>query len=174
MPTSVHRRGIPEVPLDPTDPKSAEQVRQFLRDIRQAVVDLRGPKSPPTVPTNFKVTPLAFGNLLQWTRGVNADGTEVLWNSTASLAGAVVIDAGSGNQHVDYVGNSGIKRFYWVRSYDAHAPVRSIEAGPLAGTTLASGTGVTPPAPPPTGGQIVTDVTTGELVDRFGRGGRLQ
>jgi hypothetical protein len=160
----INRRGIGEVPMDLT---SHEQLRRFLIDIRQTVVDLRGPTTPPTAPTNFKVTPLAVAVLLQWTRGLNADGTEVLWNTSTSLSGATVIDAGSGNQHVDYVSNSTQKRFYWVRSYDAHSTSRSIEAGPLAATPMASGSSVTPPTPPVAGQGTTTDTTTGRTVDRY-------
>ena len=173
--SNIVQRGIPEVPLDPTNPKSAEEVRQFLVNLRQTVVDLRGPKHTPTAPSNFKVTPMAFANLLQWTSGVDADGTNVFWNSKPTLSGAVQVDVGGSQQHVDYVGNSGVTRYYWIQSYDAHSQFHSsvsIEVGPLSGATLASGTGVNVPPPPPSGQQQVMQTTTGQTVSKTqpGRG----
>jgi hypothetical protein len=160
---------LPEVPLDPLHPGSAEQMRQLLIGLRQAVLDLRGPVNVPTPPSNFKATPLDFAVLLQWTQGINADGTEVLWNTQPTLVGANVIDVGRSVQHVDYVGNVNVKRFYWIRSYDAHAPTRSREVGPLAAMTLASGTGVTPPTPPPASQGLAIDPRKGYPVSRYGR-----
>lgn len=157
----VTRRGIPEVPMDVTKP---EEMRRFLVEIRQTVVALRGTQQPPQTPTNFKATPTGFGVLLQWTPGLHADGTEVLWNSTPTLSGAVIIDAGSSTQHMDYVSNT-TQRFYWIRSYDAHSPLRSVEAGPLAATPLAAGSSVATPTPPPIGQQTVIDSTTGHPVN---------
>jgi hypothetical protein len=161
---AIIRRSIPEVPMDVS---SQEEMRQFLLHLRQTVVDLRGTTTPPTPPTNFKATPLAVAVLLQWTRGINADGTEVLWSLTPNIGAATVIDAGSGNQHVDYVSNSTQKRYYWVRSYDAHSPARSIEVGPQSATPMASGSSVTPPTPPPSSQGITADSSTGRTVDRY-------
>jgi hypothetical protein len=159
----ITRRGIPEVPLDIT---SKEEMRRFLIDMRQTVVDLRGPTQPPAPPTNFKATALAQAVLLQWTSGLHADGTEVLWNTTPTLATATVIDAGSSAQHVDFVSNT-TKRYYWVRSYDNHSPLRSVEVGPQAMTPQAAGTSVATPTPPPAGQQLTTDTTSGRIVNKF-------
>jgi hypothetical protein len=172
--SDVKQRRLPEVPID-FGKNNAE--RQLLVELRQSVVDLRGPHAPPTAPTNFKVTPMAFGNLLQWTRGVAADGTHVFWNSTPSLARAVLIDVGLSHQYVDFVGNVGVKRYYWVQSYDSHIQFHgavSVEVGPVAGTTLAAGTGVNVPTPPPPGQVQVTQSQTGQVSDRYqpGRGQR--
>jgi hypothetical protein len=172
--SNLNQRRLPEVPMDFGKNDSE---RRVVSEMRQAIVDLRGPQAPPGIPTNFVVTPLAFGNLLQWTRGINADGTNVYWNSKPTLAGAVLIDVGNSHQHVDYVGNANVKRYYWVQSYDSHVQFNgatSIEVGPVAGTTLASGTGVNVPAPPPAGATQVTNVQTGQVSDRYqpGRGQR--
>jgi hypothetical protein len=166
---AVRQRGVPEVPLDAPS-------RDWLVELRQNVVDLRGTLAVPNAPSNFKATALAFAVLLQWTRGQNSDGTQVLWNSTPTLAGANIIDVGGSAQHVDYVGNTAITRFYWVRSYDSQAPTSSPSTssavGPLSATTLASGVGVTPPAPPPGGGTMAIEPTTGHVVPtNFQRGG---
>lgn len=165
---AVTRRGIPEVPMDVT---SAAEMRRFLVDMRQTVVDMRGPLQPPGIPSNFKATALAFAVLLQWTRGLHADGTEILWNLTPNLATATVIDAGSSSQHIDYVSNT-TKRFYWVRSYDNHSPTRSVEVGPLGVTPAASGTVVATPTPPPAGSSLTKDSTSNRIVDRYNPHGR--
>lgn len=161
---AISKRGIPEVPMDVT---SREEMRQFLINLRQTVVDLRGPTTAPSAPTNLRATPLAFAVLLQWTRGVNADGTELLWNTSPSLSGANVIDVGSGNSHTDYVSNATQKRYYWVRSYDAQSPSRSIETGPVNATPLAAASSVVPPAPPPISQGAAHNSITGQVVDRY-------
>ena len=164
---NITQRRLPEVPGDFGKNKAE---RDLLVEMRQAVIDLRGPQTPPTAPTNFKVTPMGFANLLQWTRGINADGTHVYWNSKASLAGAVQIDVGSSHQHLDYVGSAGVTRYYWIQSYDSQVQFHgsgSVEVGPVAGTTLASGTGVAVPTPPPPGQQQVTQGQTGQVIDRY-------
>ena len=171
---TIARRGIPEVPLNPTDPKSAEEMRQLLVQMRQTIVDLRGPKATPTAPTNLKATAMAYAILLQWTPGQNADTTEILWNSTPSLASATLITQVAGGQYTDYVGNSGVTRYYWARSVDLHGRdtcgclIRSIESGPVSATTLASGTGVVTPPPPPPGQSIVTQPITGRKINQTG------
>jgi len=167
MPNRVKQRGIPEVPLNPTDPGSAEQMRRLLVDIRQGVIDLRGPKSPPTPPSNFKATAMAFAVLLQWTRGLNTDCTELLWNSKPTLNGAVVIDQGGSQQYVDYIGAASVTRFYWVRSCQDVAGIVGREVGPVSATTLASGTSTPFPAPPPPAQSIVIDPATGHPVGNY-------
>lgn len=140
-------RGIPEVPMMPDmDP----QHRRFLQDMRQVLVQLQEAQSVPARPTNLAVTPQAFANLVTWTRSAGADYHEVLWNTTPTLAGAVIVPVGDAQQWTDNVGKNGIKRFYWVRAHKNSGP-RSLETGPVAGTTLASGTAVNPPNLPPSG-----------------------
>lgn len=167
---TVRTRGIPEVPVDIT---SKEQLRQFLSDLRETVVGLRGTTQLPSSPTNFKVTPMAFANLLQWTNGDNADGVDVLWSATPDISTATQIDVGLSNQHLDYVGADAVKRYYWIRSYDKSAPAGTISTslvvGPIAGTTLASGTATATPTPPPAGTQLVKHPITGYNVNRHGR-----
>lgn len=170
--SNLNQRRLPEVPLD--FGKNMQE-RQFVLELRQAIIDLRGPHSAPTAPSNFKVTPLAFANLLQWTRGVNADGTHVLWNTKPTLEGAVLVDVGLSHEYRDYVGNNGVTRYYWIQSYDAQSQfhsLTSVEVGPIAGTTLAAGVGVNTPPPPPAGQQQTTNTKTGQIIDRYqpGRG----
>lgn len=140
--TSVPR-GIREVPqhLD-------QATYSFLSDLRENVIALRGQLAPPTVPTNLTVTPISFGNLLQWTRPINADFVEVLWNTSANIATAQIVPVGLAAQWTDNIGKVGILRYYWVRSARNNG-ARSSASPPVSGTSLASGTGVTPPPPPP-------------------------
>ena len=142
-------RGIPEVPMG-----LDQGLRRHLVDMREVVLQLREAMSPPTIPSNLKVTSQAFSNLVQWTRSINADFFEVLWASTPNLQQANIVNVGNSAQWVDQIGNNGITRFYWVRAVKTTGP-RSLEVGPQSGTTLASNSGVTPPAPPPPSQQVV-------------------
>lgn len=142
-------RGIPEVPMG-----LDQGLRRHLTDVREVLIQLRGSLAPPTVPSNLRVTSQAFGNLVQWTRSVNADFFEVLWSNTPNLQQANIIDVGNSAQWIDHVGNSAVQRFYWVRAAKKTGP-RSLELGPQAGTTLASNSGVTPPTPPPPSQEVV-------------------
>lgn len=166
---SIKQRRIPEVPTSVKDPN---ELLDLLREMRQALVDARGPTHTPGAPTNFKVTPLAGAILLQWSRGENADGTEILWNTSPTLNGALTVDVAGSSQYTDYVGAGGVKRFYWLASYDSHAPAGSPSLssviGPLSTTSLASGSGATPPAPPPQG-VMSTNIRIGYPIDRYGR-----
>ena len=146
-------RAIPELPCNGS---MSPRQRRIQVDMRQNTIGVRKAQSPPTTPTNLKVTPLAFNNMVQWTRSVNADFYEVLWSSTPQLSGATAVAVGDSAQWTDNVGQSGITRYYWVRGRK-FTGVKSIEAGPQAGTTLAATTGVTPPTPPPASQTIVQD-----------------
>jgi len=150
--------GVREVPQGVDD-----ELRGFLEDLRRNVVAIRTNQSPITSPTNFKVTPLPFGNLLQWTRTVNADYYEVLWNTNPTLQNANIQGVGDSAQHVDQVGNSGIKRFYWLRARKYTGSASGL-TGPLSGVTLAATPGVTPPTPPPPSHIFVVDTTTGHSI----------
>lgn len=151
-------RGLPEVPLG-IEP----QLRRFLIDLRQTVHDLRGPQAPPATPTNFKVTPEALANLLQWTPVADADYHVILWNTVPSLTNAfVAASLVAGGQYVDYVGQANVKRWYWIRAH-RFTGSRSTETPAQAGTTLAAGTAVAPPTPPPVGTAIANNQRTGGI-----------
>lgn len=136
-------RGIPEVPLG-LDP----QHRRFLTDLRQVVLDLRDQQSPPSIPSNFSVTPEPFGNLLQWTRATNSDFTEVLWSDSPDITKAVVVPVGDAQGWFDHIGQKNITRYYWVRAARNTGP-RSNPTATVSGTSLDSTVGVNPPTPPP-------------------------
>lgn len=156
--------GIDEVPTMPLHQANQNNMRRLLTQFRNNILALRSSLAPINPPTNLKVTAQAFGAKIQWTREPNADGYEVLWNTTASLAGAHVLDVGNSAEWTDNVGQVGITRFYWIRAYRKASGVRSQEAGPKSATTLASGAGVAPPVPPPPSRILVIDQRTGQAV----------
>ena len=167
---------LPEVPLLPErtilDKEGkphkvilgGSELRQFLSEVRKSIEQLRGQTSSPGLPSNLKVTPQAFGNLIQWSRGTGADFHEVLWNTTPTTLNANVVPVQNAAQWNDNVGQVGVKRWYWVRAVKQtalHAVTRTIELGPIAGTTLASGAGVAPPSPPAPGVNQALNERTG-------------
>lgn len=137
------------------------QHRRFLSDLREVVLSLREAQTVPPTPTNLTVTPEAFSNLVQWTRSTGADYSEVLWNTSPTLPGAIVVPVGNAQQWTDNVGQAGVKRWYWVRARKSNG-AQSLETPPVAGTTLASGTAVPPPKTPPIGQQQRIDQRTGQ------------
>jgi hypothetical protein len=165
-------RGIPEVPMLPTKSivdrngqthqvmSDTVQLRRWMVDMREQMIALRASQNPPGLPSNLKVTPQAFSNLVQWSRGVDADFHEVLWNTSPTVINATVVNVADSAQWTDNVGQAGVKRYYWVRSHK-NTGSRSLEVGPQSGTTLAAGTGVAPPTPPPQGVQQVINQRTG-------------
>lgn len=165
-------RGIPEVPMLATrkivdrDGKThhvladSPELRRFLQDLREQVVQLRAKQTLPGNPSNVKVTPQAFGNLVQWTRGTEADYHEVLWNTSPTIINANVVNVADSAQWTDNVGQVGITRFYWVRARKLNG-TQSLEIGPGSGTTLAAAVGVAPPTPPVPGRNQVLNQRTG-------------
>lgn len=140
------------------------ETRRFLVELRKSVEQMRGTLAPPSLPSNLKVTPQAFGNLIQWSRGTGSDYHEVLWNTVPTIINAHVIPVMNGAQWTDNIGQTGVKRYYFVRGVKQvapHAYTRTIEVGPIAGTTLASNAGVTPPTPPVSGVNQALNTRTG-------------
>jgi len=166
-------RGVYEVPINKVKVTVDWEKRKvtvddkplhdFLVDLRETVVQLRATQAPLPVPTNFRGTALAFAALLEWTRVQGADYYEILWNSTPTLITATVQGVADSQRWIDNVGQTGIKRFYWVRARK-FTGAKSAEAGSVAVTTLAAAAGVAPVAPPPPGHVIVTDSTSGHIV----------
>lgn len=160
-------RGVREIPTN-----IDEGLRGFLTDLKEQVQSLRGTQIPLAQPTNFKVTPMAFGNLLQWTRIIGADYYEVLWSTTANNQKANIQGVGDSAQWFDAVGNVGVKRFYWVRARKFLGAASALTPG-FSGTTLASNTGTVPPTPPPASHILVLDQQTGHVIPyTLVRGGR--
>jgi hypothetical protein len=140
-------KGIPEVPLS-VDPV----LRPLLVAMREELLNARRLRAPLGSPSNFSVTPQDRANLLQFTRPLNADYFEVLWSPTSSFAAAQVLGTSTANIYTDFIGQAAIKRFYWVRARN-YQGAEGPPTGPIAGTTLAVGSTVNPPTPPPIGQQ---------------------
>jgi len=149
---------IVNVPLDP-------QERRLFVDLREELLHLRQRQAIPDAPTNLKATGQAFQNLIQWTRSSDADYYEVLHAPTPSLLDPLLqtTDVGNSALWVDRIGNTGIKKFYWVRARK-RTGATSLEVGPVNATTVASATGVTPPTPPPASNILVLDKATGRVI----------
>ncbi len=151
-------RGVPEVPFGIKDP----QVRQHLIDMRECVKTLMGTLAPPAVPSNAKVTAQPLGNLVQWTRGISSDYHELLVSSTPSTQKAQVVDVGNSASYFDNIGDTGIQRFYWIRSRK-FTGARSLNVFAGKGTTLASTATVTPPIAPPSSQIQALNTQTGHI-----------
>lgn len=141
-------RGIPEVPmLSSSDP----ELRRFLVDLRQSVLNLRPTQTPLSSPTNLQVTPQDRANLIQFTRSANADFFELLWSLSNDISKAQIVNILTSNSHLDWIGQAGVTRFYWVRAGYFTSSIRSNPVGPISGTSLGVGTAVNFPTPPPPG-----------------------
>lgn len=147
--------GIREVPND----FPAHQ-RNFLSDLRNAVVRLQSSVTPTRPPTNLKVTPIAAANVIQFTRS-DGDAYVVYSSPTADITKATAYQIGSVQQFTEQLGAGGVKRFYWVSAVKAATGTTSALTGPVSATTLAIGAAATVPTPPPATDSPETDASTG-------------
>lgn len=134
--------GIPEVPSS-----FSVAERLFLSHLRNNVIQLLPSRVPPRAPTNLKVTPVAGGNYIQFTKS-DGDDYVVYAGSTGELAKATPNDVKLSSAYVDNIGQGGVARFYWVKAKKQGQPDSDI-LGPVSGVTLALNVPtVVPPAPP--------------------------
>ena len=160
-------RGVREIPVG-----IDRDLRDFLVDLQEQVKSLRGTQQPLAQPTNFKVTPMAFGNLLQWTRVTGAEYYEVLWSTTADNTKSNIVGVGDSAQWFDNIAQVGVKRFYWVRGRKYLGASSPLTPG-FSGTTLASNVGTNPPTPPPASHILILDQQSGHVIPyRLVTGGR--
>jgi hypothetical protein len=154
-------RGIKEVPSDlPT------HHRDFFQDLRENVLRLMASQAAPRPPVGLKVIPISFGNVVQFIR-TDGDFYEVLWSTTPNIQNATSVNIGTSQQWQDNVGKAAITRYYWVRAVNQISGadfIKSTEVGPVPGTTLASGTAATVPAPVAAADTLVLDQKTGTIV----------
>jgi hypothetical protein len=118
----------------------------FLQTLVSTLKELQQTVIPPNPPSNLKVTPKAGGNIVQFTRS-NGDVYALYKSTSPSLNGATRVDLGKANQYVDDVGDAGVTVFYWI--FAKTNQLTSTTVGPVSGTTLALGTTITTPTPPP-------------------------
>jgi hypothetical protein len=155
---------IPEVPFDLPEP-----VRRYLTHLRNAVISVNDSIAPPEVVTNFTVTPMAGGNLIEFTRS-NADFYSIYWSSGFDFDKAeVLVSLGQNSRYEDPIGAGGVTRYYWVAANRRNG-LRAITDF-VASTSLALGTPITPPAPPPIGGTPFTSPAAGGPTD-YGQGSK--
>jgi plastocyanin len=167
-------RGIGEVPTEVVSltkdsqgnvKVNSSQLRRFLVDVREQVLQLRQRTSLPGSPTNLRATAQSFQNLVQWSRTADADYYEVVSALKPNLSdpSAVTTDVGNSVSWTDNVGNHSITKYYWVRARKLTGS-SSPNVGPVSATTLAAGTGVTPPSPPPPAQILVLDRISGRVI----------
>lgn len=148
--------GIPEAPHD-----LPWHWREAWNAMRNAILELRPSQIPPTPPTNVTVTPMAGGNLVQFTRS-DGDQYVLYWNDIPSVNGSIRIDLGQANEYLHEIGAVGVRIYYWIKAKKGQ--MESVLSGVKTGTTLALGTVVVPPEPPAASEFPVTSDETGEIL----------
>lgn len=147
------KRNIREIPKN-----IPPEMRGFLQDVRETLLDIRGALSAPRQPIQFTGTAIPGGALLTWVM-TDADTYEILWNSTPNISGASVVEAGNSGQWQDGMGAANVTRYYWLRAKKSTGVVAPI-VGPVKVTSAALGAGVTLPVPPPASDRLVLNQTT--------------
>ena len=151
-PREVH--GIPEIPAN-----TNTSMRSALTQIRNVVVRLQGKREPAIGVTNLRVTPIGFGNIVDFTRS-NGDSYTLYWSLSANSAQASPIPIGQQSRYTHNVGKDGVKVYYWIQTIKDNGSNSKL-VGPKNGTTLVSNAAVTVPTPPPSSSSPSTDITTG-------------
>ena len=130
-------------------------LRDFLTQMRNAVVELQEINQPPRPVINLVATAKAGGVIIQFTR-TDGDHYIVYANTTPTLKEARVVDIGNKGEYVDDIGKSAELRYYWVRAKKGN--LASTITGPVFATTLGLAVEITPPiAPPTTDEQVYSD-----------------
>lgn len=122
--------------------------RDFLQSLRDAVIEAQGSLAPPEAVENLRVTPIAGGNLVEFTR-TNAVSYVLFWNTVPNFntASPIPIQLDARYEHI--IGAGSVKIHYWIRARQPSG--QEVIVGPESGITLALGTPVTPPTPPAPG-----------------------
>jgi hypothetical protein len=136
------------------------EVRHLLQDLRRAVVELQSSSVPPGSVSNLKATAKAGGVILQFTRS-DADSYILYTNTVPEISGAVRIDLGLANEYSDDIGQAAVKKFYWIKAKKGQ--MESPLVGPVHATSLALGTAITFPVPPPASQQPAKSDETNEV-----------
>lgn len=132
--------GVPDIPNGPFDRQ------RFDIWLRNTVVALQQAILPPGTVSNMRATAVAGGVQVDFTRS-DGDAYVLYWNTTPSINGATRIDLGTANQYVDDIGAGSVKRYYAViAKKDRVSGSLSVW---VSETSLALGTAITPPTPPP-------------------------
>lgn len=138
---------------------SDPQLQQWIEGLHEVVGNLQAATVAPNPPSSLTVTPVAGGNVIQFTRS-NAQSYALYAGDTSDRSKAVQVDLRSSNSYTDTLGVGGSLRYYWVVGL-AQSGQPSAILGPKTGTTLALGTPASPlPVVPPSYAQVY-DTTLG-------------
>lgn len=129
---------LPEVPrgVDPA-------MYDYLIQLHSALAPLLSTLNPPNLPSGLTITPVALGNVIQFTRS-NGVSFNLYLSDTPNRANATQQNLGTANSWTDTVGTAGQKRYYWVEALNKQGDSSGL-VGPKSGVTLASGATATIP-----------------------------
>jgi hypothetical protein len=111
-----------------------------------SVNNIRVQLIPPTLVSNFRVTPQPGGNLIDFTRS-DGDNYTLYINTTPSIDLATLVRLGSSNQYTHSVGVGGLTFYYAVRANKGNL-VGDV-SGWVSGITLGLAVPATTPDPIP-------------------------
>lgn len=123
---------LPEVPRT-----QDAALNDYLTQLHAAVMPLIEAAQPPNLPSSLTVTPIAGGNVVQFTRS-NGVSFNLYMGDSPDRAKAAQQNMGSGNSWTDNVGAGAVKRYYWVEALNQNG-LSSGLTPPRSGTTLALG-----------------------------------
>lgn len=129
---------LPEVPRT-----EDAALYDYLTKLHAAVTPLISAAQPPNLPSSFTVTPIAGGNVVQFSRS-NGVSFNLYLSNTPDRSAATQQNLGTGNSWTDNVGVGAVKRYYWVEALN-QSGVSSGVVGPKSGVTLALGATATVP-----------------------------
>ena len=115
---------------------------------------------PPNRVTNLTATGKAGGIIVQFTRS-DGDCYILYTNLTPEISGAVRIDLGLANEYSDEIGQATVTKYYWVKAKKGQ--MESALAGPVSAVSLALGTAIVFPTPPPAAQQPTKSDETQEI-----------
>lgn len=146
----------PQLPLPEVPRVDDPALYDYLTRLHAAVVPLVSASQPPNLPSSLTVTPIAGGNVVQFSRS-NGVSFNLYLSDTPDRAAATQQNLGTGNSWTDAVGVGGKKRYYWVEAVNQNG-LSSGVVGPRSGVTLALGATATVPFVRPS--QVVVFDTT--------------
>jgi hypothetical protein len=161
----MNYEGIGEIPSN-IDP----QLRRVLQSIRNNLVKVQQGVLPPGDPANLQVTPIAGGNVVQFTRANDADNTVLYMGNLSDISAATPVPLGLSVKYTDNVGKGAVTRFYWIRSMRGLLIAQNI-IGPVKGISLALGVNATLPVTPIASDLQLKDTSAnraGSVVRRWG------
>lgn len=147
--------GIPEIPIQNDWPglrRALSEMRNVLRGQQASqnnpVAAASSIANVPARPiTNLRITPVAGGNVVDFTRS-DGDTYTLYWSTSKDFALAVTVELGQSNTYNDNLGSGGVTRYYWIRARRQNGQDSSL-VGPVAGMALTLGSATTLPKPLP-------------------------